>query len=276
MSAPTASSAPTGPGRTGALAGRTALVTGASRGLGRGIAAALAGAGAGVVGVARTAAGLAEVAAELGTAFTAEPGDVADPEVARRSLAERRPDVLVLNAGAIPVMGPLTQLTWAGFAGTWEVDVRQAFEWTAAALRLPLRPGSVVVLVSSGAALRGSPLSGGYAGSKATIRFVARYGAREAALGGLDLRFVTVLPQLTPLGTVGDVGVTAYAADGGTDVDTFVAGLAPVLRPELMGAAVVDLVAGALAEPAGTGGSAEYLVTGRGVQPLGDGPERPR
>jgi len=262
-----------------ALAGRTVLVTGASRGFGRGIAAAFVAGGADVVGVARSAAGLAEVRAELGEAFAAEPGDVTDPGLAVRLLAGRRPDVLVLNAGATPPMGPLTELTWHDFDQVWRVDVRQAFEWSRAALRLPLAPGSVVVLVSSGAALNGSPLSGGYAGAKATVRFVARYGAREAALAGLDLRFVTVLPQLTPATALGAVGVASYAADAGVDVDTFVARLSPVLRPEVLGGAVVDLVVGALAgrEPGGAGEAsvpAEYLVTGRGAAPLGDAPGR--
>jgi 3-oxoacyl-[acyl-carrier protein] reductase len=50
----------------------------------------------------------------------------------------------------------------------------------------PLRPGSRVLLMSSGAALRGSPISGGYAGAKATIRFIAAYADDEARRLGLD------------------------------------------------------------------------------------------
>ena len=52
--------------------------------------------------------------------------------------------------------------------------------------------------MSSGAALRGSPLSGGYAGAKATIRFITGYAADESERAGLGIRFVSVLPQLTP------------------------------------------------------------------------------
>src|SRR5947208_967746 len=57
------------------LVGTTAIVTGASRGFGRGISAALSGAGAHVVGVARTRADLDKVRAELGDTFTAVAAD---------------------------------------------------------------------------------------------------------------------------------------------------------------------------------------------------------
>ena len=61
------------------LAGATALVTGASRGFGRGIATALSAAGAQVVGVARDRAALEEVRAALGESFTPVTADAADP-----------------------------------------------------------------------------------------------------------------------------------------------------------------------------------------------------
>ena len=66
------------------LAGATALVTGASRGFGRGIAAALSKAGAQVVGVARDRGPLDELRAELGGSFTAVAADAADPNLAGR------------------------------------------------------------------------------------------------------------------------------------------------------------------------------------------------
>ena len=57
--------------------GSTAIVTGASRGFGRGIATALSAAGAHVIGVARTRSGLDELSDELGDTFTAVPADAA-------------------------------------------------------------------------------------------------------------------------------------------------------------------------------------------------------
>jgi NADP-dependent 3-hydroxy acid dehydrogenase YdfG len=83
----------------------------------------------------------------------------------------------VLNAGASPLMRPLQHHTWDTFNRNWEVDVRQAFHWIREELLLPLAPQSTVKALSSGAALFGFPLSGGYAGAKATIRFITAYGA---------------------------------------------------------------------------------------------------
>jgi NADP-dependent 3-hydroxy acid dehydrogenase YdfG len=82
------------------IAGATALVTGASRGFGRGIATALSEAGARVVGVARDRAPLEELRAELGASFTAVSADAADPTVAGQLIDTYRPAILVLNAGA--------------------------------------------------------------------------------------------------------------------------------------------------------------------------------
>jgi NAD(P)-dependent dehydrogenase (short-subunit alcohol dehydrogenase family) len=140
---------------------RVALVTGASRGFGRAIAAGLRGTGAQVVGVARDAGDLAELQLELGTGFTAEAADATDSVVAGALLDRYRRQTLVLNAGAPPLCRPIHQHAWESFSRNWDVDVRHAFHWIRQALLLPLAPGSTVVVMSSGAALNGSPLSGG-------------------------------------------------------------------------------------------------------------------
>ena len=165
------------------IAGATALVTGASRGFGRGIAIALSRAGAQVIGVARDRGPLEELRAELGGSFTAVAADAADPNVAGRLIDTYRPGILVLNAGAIPLPRPIQQHTWQTFSRNWEVDVRHVFGWTREALLAPLAPGSTVITLSSGAALRGSPLSGGYAGAKAAIRWLTAYAAQESGPG---------------------------------------------------------------------------------------------
>jgi len=82
--------------------------------------------------------------------------------------------------------------------GKLEDRGRITFQWLREALLKPLRPGSRVVVVSSGAALRGSPLSGGYAGAKATQRFITAYAQEEANRAGLEITFTTVLPQFAP------------------------------------------------------------------------------
>lgn len=243
------------------LASTTAIVTGASRGLGRGIATALTQAGAQVVGVARDPGPLEETAAQLGATFTPVIADAADPVVAGQLIDAHRPRLLVLNAGAAPLPRPLHRHTWETFSRNWDVDVQHAFNWTREALLQPLEPGSVVVALSSGAALRGSPLSGGYSGAKAAIRFLAAYAGEESGREGLGIRFLSVLPQLTPSTRLGAAAAAAYAARQGIDVASFLEGFGPALTPEQAGKAVLDLVT----DPGH--GHDSYLLTAAGLTP---------
>jgi NAD(P)-dependent dehydrogenase (short-subunit alcohol dehydrogenase family) len=231
------------------LSGTTAIVTGASRGFGRGIAAALTQAGAHVIGVARTwaaldGAALDEVHEQLGAGFTPVAADAADPVVAGELIDIYQPRTLVLNAGAAPLSRPLHRHTWQTFSRNWEVDVQHAFNWTREALLRPLDPGSTVIAVSSGAALRGSPISGGYAGAKATIRFLTAYAAEESRREGLGIRFVSVLPDLTPATGLGQPAVAAYAAREGVDAATFLSNRGPILTPSQAGEEIVRLITG--------------------------------
>jgi NADP-dependent 3-hydroxy acid dehydrogenase YdfG len=224
------------------IEGTTAVVTGASRGFGRAIAETLHGAGAQVVGVARSGDKLAELADRLGDRFTPVVGDATDPVLVGQVLDVYRPTTLVLNAGAAPHNRPIQEHTWETFSRPWEVDVKQAFHWIREALLQPLAPGSTVITLSSGAALRGSPVSGGYAGSKATVRFVTGYAAEESARADLGIRFASVLPQLTPATDLGALGVAAYAERAGQDVATFLKEFGPTLTPTQVGREIVDLV----------------------------------
>jgi NAD(P)-dependent dehydrogenase (short-subunit alcohol dehydrogenase family) len=244
------------------FAGTTALVTGASRGFGRAIAIALAKHGAHVVGVGRDRARLEEVRAQLGGTFTAVAGDATDPVLAGQLLDQYRPRTLILNAGAAPLPRPVHRQTWQTFSRNWNVDVQHVFNWTREALLLPLEPGSVVIAFSSGAAVNGSPLSGGYAGAKATIRFIASYAASESSRDALGIRFTCVLPQLTPETDLGAAGVAAYAARQGVDVPAFLDGFGPALTPEQVGNAIADIAAA----PGEDQGS--YLLTAGGLSPV--------
>jgi NADP-dependent 3-hydroxy acid dehydrogenase YdfG len=239
------------------------MITGASRGFGRAIASALHAEGTRVVAVARDAGLLASLRHELGDALTTEAADVGDPVVAGTLIERYQPDTLVLNAGAAPLMRPLQYQTWESFSRNWDVDVRQAFHWIRETLLLPLRPGSTVIAMSSGAALAGSPLSGGYAGAKATIRFITGYAADESARAGLGIRFISVLPRLTPATALGSMAVAAYARREGLDVDEFVTQAGPALTPEDVGKATVDLVTSAEHAPGA------YLLTTAGLSPAG-------
>jgi NAD(P)-dependent dehydrogenase (short-subunit alcohol dehydrogenase family) len=223
------------------LTGKTALVVGAGRGLGRGIALALDQAGAAVVAVARDAAALAALAAGHAR-LRAEAADAAADGAAGALIARYQPEILVLAAGAIPVGRPLQEQTWETFGVHWRADVKITFSWLQAALRAPLPPGSRIVVISSGAAVFGSPVSGGYAGAKATQRFLAAYAAEESARAGLGLTVTAVLPAMTPFGRVGQEGIRSYAARAGQTPQEYTAGLGDPLTPEVAGSAVLDLV----------------------------------
>jgi NAD(P)-dependent dehydrogenase (short-subunit alcohol dehydrogenase family) len=240
---------------------QTAVVTGASRGFGRAIAAALVAAGTTVVGIARGEQELRAVRDDLGDAFLPVAADATDEALAHDVLREHRPGLLVLNAGARPHMAPVQEQTWETFSRNWHVDTRHVFTWTRAALRAPLAPGSVVVAMSSGAALAGSPLSGGYASAKAAIRYLRGYAADESRRAGLDIRFVALLPQLTPTTGLGAGGVAGYAAREGVDQDVFVERLQPILTPDQVAKAVTEIVA----DP---DSAAEYQVSGAGMRPI--------
>jgi NAD(P)-dependent dehydrogenase (short-subunit alcohol dehydrogenase family) len=244
------------------LSGRTILVVGASRGLGRGVALAFAEAGAAVVAVARTGPALAELAATSAN-IRAEVADAADATVAGSLLDRYAPGAVILVAGATPVIRPLQQQTWETFSVNWHTDVRIAFHWLRRALLQPLRPDSRVVVVSSGAAVAGSPLSGGYAGAKATQRFITGYAQDEAERAGSGIRFTAVLPRITPLTDLGRPAVRAYAARNGQSEDEYVQQLGEPLTPEVAGAAVVELVRADAATVA-----PGYLLTGSGLQKL--------
>lgn len=236
------------------------MIVGASRGLGRGIASAFADTGADVVAVART--GLSEIAAGR-PAVGAELADATDEATARRLIEQHDPQILILVAGAVPAMGELRGQTWETFSLNWNADVKIAFTWLRAALTKPLSPGSRVVVISSGAALNGSPLSGGYAGAKATQRFIAQYAQAESDRADLGLTFTTVMPRMTPFGDVGRHGVRAYAKLGGQSENEYLQQLGPLTTPEIAGTALVEL---AQADPRTA--VPAYLLTGAGLQPL--------
>ncbi len=240
----------------------TTIVVGASRGLGRGIAATFAENGAPVVAVARNAAALGELARDFPN-VQAEVADAAEPGVAGSLLDRYDPDTLILVAGASPLPRPLQDHTWETFSVNWHTDVRIAFHWLREALLKPLRPGSRVIVVSSGAAIAGSPLSGGYAGAKATQRFITAYAQEEANRAGLGLTFTAVLPRITPLTDLGGPAVQAYAGRSGQSEQEYVESLGELLTPEIAGAALLGLVQALDVVPA-------YLLTGSGLQALPD------
>ena len=223
------------------LKDKNVVVTSGSRGLGLGLVEALVAHGATVTVVARGADGLESVRARLGVATIS--ADVTDETAAHRILAEVRPDILVLNAGAKPRMGRLDQLSWADFTATWETDVKAGFYWLQAALNLPLKPGSRVLVGSSGAAQNGSPLSGGYAGAKRMLWIMAKYANSVSEQKDFGIRFQAIVPlQMVGDTGVGDEASKAYARAMGIKPEEFLARFGAPMPPREFGEKVVSVL----------------------------------
>jgi NAD(P)-dependent dehydrogenase (short-subunit alcohol dehydrogenase family) len=223
------------------LKDKTVIVTGGTRGLGLGLVEALVAQGARVTVVARAAGALDAVSARLGVATIS--ADVTDQAAAIRILGEVRPNILVLNAGATPRMGRLDELTWEDFSLAWNTDVKAGLYWLQAALNLPLEPGSRVLVGSSGAAVAGSQMSGGYAGSKRMLWFMAKYANGVSQEKKLGVRFQAIVPRQMILGTgIGDAGANAYAGSMGITPEQFVTRFGKPMPPRAFGNRVVSVL----------------------------------
>jgi NAD(P)-dependent dehydrogenase (short-subunit alcohol dehydrogenase family) len=174
-----------------------------------------------------------------------------------------RPDVLVLCAGATPLLRPLHLHTWETFSQSFQVDTKMAFLWLRDALLLPMRPGGHVVVISSGAALQGSPISGSYAGAKRTQWFLADYARAESQRLGLGLHVHCLLPQLNPSTEMGRTAMAAYAARAGVPLADFAQRFSPPLTPAILGQAVAEIV-----EEPSRFGELAYQIGGKGLAPI--------
>jgi NAD(P)-dependent dehydrogenase (short-subunit alcohol dehydrogenase family) len=170
------------------LENKIALVTGASRGIGRAAAIALGAAGAHVICVARTTGGLEEVDDEIrkaGGSATLVPFNLKDGAGIDRlgaSIFERwgRLDGLLANAGVLGVLTPITHLEPKVFAQLLEINVTA--NWRLIRSMDPLLRQSEAgraVFVTSGAARKHTQFWGGYAMSKAALESLALTYAAE-------------------------------------------------------------------------------------------------
>jgi NADP-dependent 3-hydroxy acid dehydrogenase YdfG len=195
---------------------KTAIVVGASSGFGRETALALSADGWRVVAIARSADGLRTLIDEAIGEIVPIVGDARDDELARAALAENDPIAIVVGGGVPPLMAPLHEQTWDTLSMHWESDVAIVFNWLSNTLRHTPPSLDRVLVISSGAALSGSPGSGGYAGAKATTRWLTTASASQSAqMQGLPITFTAVMPQLTHDTAVGRAGVGGYAVMGG-------------------------------------------------------------
>ncbi|WP_336057240.1 SDR family NAD(P)-dependent oxidoreductase [Nitratireductor sp. CH_MIT9313-5] len=186
------------------LSGRTALVTGASRGIGYFIAKELAAAGAHVIAVARTVGGLEELDDEIkaaGGEATLVPLDLKDMAGIDRiggALHERwgKLDIMVANAGILGVLSPIGHVEAKTFEKVMEINVTAT--WRLIRSLDPLLRASDAgraIIMSSGAAHSAKAFWGPYAASKAAVEALARSWADETK--NMPLRVNSVNPGAT-------------------------------------------------------------------------------
>src|ERR1035438_2849754 len=198
--------------------GIQAVVIGGASGIGRATVEALVAKNARVRVVSRSADKLEKLKREVKGQIEILQGDVTDSAVVTRSLEGITPDLLVLSSGQPPVHGSVAEHTWESFSTNWNNDVKSTFLFGQEVTRRPMRAGSTVVILSSGAALApgGGPLSGGYSGAKWTQKLLALYLQGISDQRKLGIRFVALVPMQTIVGTeIGDKASKMYADKAG-------------------------------------------------------------
>lgn len=191
------------------LSGKTAVVTGAGRGIGEGIAHLLAEAGANVVCAARSTDQIAGVAEAInahneGGRAVAQATDVSKAEdmdaLAQRAVDEfGRLDIWINNAGGSLVSAPLTELDPAEWDKTLSVNLSSVFYGVRAAAR-HMKDGGSIVNTSSMAGRDPFPGSGHYSAAKAGVNMLTKTLALE--LGSQKIRVNAILPGFVPTDTV--------------------------------------------------------------------------
>lgn len=186
------------------LSGKTALVSGASRGIGASIARLLAAHGASVICTSRKRDACEVIAADIrerGGDASAEALHIGDPAAiealfTRLDAEGRAPNILVNNAAANPYFGPMLDMDLATYEKTVEVNLRGYF-WTSvqAARRMRGNGGGSIVNIASVNARRAAAMQGVYSMTKAGIVNLSEGLAKE--LAGYGIRVNAVLPGLT-------------------------------------------------------------------------------
>jgi 3-oxoacyl-[acyl-carrier protein] reductase len=195
---------------SGRFAGKTAIVTGASRGIGLGVAQRLVAEGANVVVTARKKEALDEAVTELGGSAHAlgVAGKADDPghqdDTVRQALENfGSVDFLVNNAGINPAYGPMVELDLGAARKIFEVNCLAALSWVQKVHAAWMKDhGGAIVNVSSVSSVRAASMIGFYGASKAMLNSITELLAVElgphvrvngVAPGVVKTRFATAL-----------------------------------------------------------------------------------
>lgn len=214
------------------LQGKSAIVTGASRGIGLATARLFAAEGAHVVLVGRDATRLADAAASIGPQAVAIAGGVEDPDTIARATdaalaATGRVDILINNAGGPPADGPLVAIPLVDFDAAISLNLRAPLLWIRAAWSRSMRVhGGAIVNIASIGGLSAPRAMGAYATAKAGLLHMTRMLAAEL---GPSIRVNAIAPgvvrtdataavdydgfaRILPMGRVGEPDDIAAAA----------------------------------------------------------------
>jgi NAD(P)-dependent dehydrogenase (short-subunit alcohol dehydrogenase family) len=181
------------------LNGKVAIVTGGSRGIGKGIAAALARAGAQVMISSRNLESCNAAAAEIGANAHVEQGHVGRPEDAERVVAATlsrlgRLDILVNNAATNPYAGPTIDCDIARWNKTIDTNLTAPLLWTQLAWKGWMKDnGGSIINISSVGGLATNPILGVYDVTKAALLHLTRQLAAEL---GPKVRVNAIAPGL--------------------------------------------------------------------------------
>jgi NAD(P)-dependent dehydrogenase (short-subunit alcohol dehydrogenase family) len=242
------------------LTGKNVVVLGGSGSVGTVLVRRLAAEGAHVLAVARNRSRLDALARDAAGVDVLEL-DATCNDAPAQVFQALPPDILVVCGGATPPTGPIHELSWTQFSANWESDVKMAFLFCRAALTKPLASGSVVILISAGAAIGGSPISGGFAGAKRTQMFIANYGQKESERLGFGIRFIALAPlMIMPNTDLGKLAIEQYSKYLGIPAADFARSIKSPQTPQDVVEAILDLAV----RPEGRQGSV-FTVSKEGI-----------
>jgi NAD(P)-dependent dehydrogenase (short-subunit alcohol dehydrogenase family) len=181
------------------LSGKTAIVTGASKGIGRAMSSALAAAGANVMLTSRKQDALDEAAGTMSGSVATFAANAGDPDQAHACVAatvERFGgiDLLINNAATNPYAGPILDVDLPRWDKTFQVNVRGPLVWIQAAWQAGMREsGGSVINVASIGGIRNSGFIGVYNVTKAALIHLTKSLAAEL---GPQVRVNAIAPGL--------------------------------------------------------------------------------
>jgi len=163
-------------------------------------------------------------------------------------------------------MAPLNEQTWDNFSSVWNTDVKAGLHGIQAALKTALPEDARVLIMSSGAANAGAPLSGGYSGAKRMLWFMARYANDIAVELARNVRFQVLVPmQMLGETDLAKCVAGAYATREGVSIEALLAArYGSPLSLRLFGEYVVNF----LTDPRYTSGLAFGVKAGTGINVL--------